>query len=246
MSDAQSKTPAIVFEHVNNLDSKLLYPQFTDGDVRYYIFELLKALDFCHSKGIIHRDVKPLNILIDHDQRKVRPRDLAAARRARPALSERPLLLLRSSGAHTFALLAAPPHRLGPRRVLPPRRRAQRARGIEVLQGARAPRRVHLCAQLPLSLLHPPSLSDHPRRVSPPPDYDFSLDIWSAGCTLGSIILRRDPLFHGMSNDDQLVKIAKVLGTDELWKYLDKVRLCCGSRTHACAWPAPVVNGLKL
>ena len=46
--------------------------QFTDNDVRYYIFELLKALDFCHSRGIIHRDVKPLNILIDHSQRKLR------------------------------------------------------------------------------------------------------------------------------------------------------------------------------
>ena len=61
-----------MFEHVDNLDSKLLDPQFTDGDVRYYVFELLKALDFCHSQGIIHRDVKPLNILIDHNHRKVR------------------------------------------------------------------------------------------------------------------------------------------------------------------------------
>lgn len=40
--------------------------------MRYYMFELLKALDFCHSRGIIHRDVKPLNILIDHSQRKLR------------------------------------------------------------------------------------------------------------------------------------------------------------------------------
>lgn len=27
------------------------------GTQRYYMYELLKALDFCHSKGIIHRDV---------------------------------------------------------------------------------------------------------------------------------------------------------------------------------------------
>jgi casein kinase II subunit alpha len=39
--------------------------------VRYYIFELLKALDFCHSKGIMHRDVKPHNVMIDHEKRKV-------------------------------------------------------------------------------------------------------------------------------------------------------------------------------
>ena len=43
---------------MDNIDFKQLYPTFTDFDIRYYMFELLKALDFCHSKGIMHRDVK--------------------------------------------------------------------------------------------------------------------------------------------------------------------------------------------
>ena len=47
--DSQSKTPSLVFEHVNNTDFKVLYPTLTDYDIRYYLFELLKALDFCHS-----------------------------------------------------------------------------------------------------------------------------------------------------------------------------------------------------
>ena len=40
--------------------------------MRYYILEVLKALDYCHSMGIMHRDVKPHNIMIDHKQRKLR------------------------------------------------------------------------------------------------------------------------------------------------------------------------------
>jgi len=35
------------------------------------MFELLKALDFSHSKGIMHRDVKPHNVMIDHEKRQV-------------------------------------------------------------------------------------------------------------------------------------------------------------------------------
>jgi len=37
-----------------------------------------------------------------------------------------------------------------------------------------------------------------------------------------SMIFRKEPFFHGNSNSDQLVKIAKVLGTDDLFEYLDR------------------------
>lgn len=70
--DAQSKTPSLIFEHINNTDFKTLYPTLTDYDIRFYIFELLKALDFCHSNGIMHRDVKPHNVMIDHEKRQLR------------------------------------------------------------------------------------------------------------------------------------------------------------------------------
>lgn len=45
---------------------------WTDFDIRYYIFELLKALEYCHSNGIMHRDVKPHNVMIDHEKRQLR------------------------------------------------------------------------------------------------------------------------------------------------------------------------------
>merc|ERR1711865_417011 len=94
--DPQSKTPSLVFEYINNTDFKLLYPTLTDYDIRYYIYELLKALDYCHSN-----------------------------------------------------------------------------------------------------------------------------DMWSLGCMFAGMIFRKEPFFHGHDNYDQLVKIAKVLGTEELFRYLD-------------------------
>jgi serine/threonine protein kinase len=46
--------------------------------------------------------------------------------------------------------------------------------------------------------------------------------MWSLGAMFASMIFRKEPFFHGISNADQLVKIAKVLGTEELFEYLDK------------------------
>ena len=37
-----------------------------------YIYKILEALEFSHMHGIMHRDVKPLNIVIDHDNRDLR------------------------------------------------------------------------------------------------------------------------------------------------------------------------------
>ena len=61
-------------------------------------------------------------------------------------------------------------------------------------------------------------------------DYDYSLDLWSLGCMVAGMIFRKEPFFHGHDNYDQLVKIAKVLGTDELFSYLNKYDLELDSR----------------
>lgn len=41
--------------------------------------------------------------------------------------------------------------------------------------------------------------------------YDYSLDMWSLGCMLASMIFRKEPFFHGHDNYDQVGKISSLL-----------------------------------
>ncbi len=42
--DPASKIPSLITEYVHNVDFKVLYPRFSDLDVRYYMYELLKVI----------------------------------------------------------------------------------------------------------------------------------------------------------------------------------------------------------
>ena len=47
--DSTSKIPSLITEYIHNVDFKVLYPRFTDFDVRFYMFELLKVCsNICH------------------------------------------------------------------------------------------------------------------------------------------------------------------------------------------------------
>lgn len=46
--------------------------QLTDYETRLYLYKLLQALDFAHSRGVMHRDVKPRNVVINRRTRSLR------------------------------------------------------------------------------------------------------------------------------------------------------------------------------
>ncbi|EGT38379.1 hypothetical protein CAEBREN_28478 [Caenorhabditis brenneri] len=163
VKDPISRTPALIFEHVNNSDFKQLYQTLSDFDIRYYLYELLKALDFCHSQGIMHRDVKPHNVMIDAERRELRLIDWGLAEFYHPR--------------QDYNVRVASRYFKGPELLVD-----------------------YQC-------------------------YDYSLDMWSLGCMLASMIFRKEPFFHGHDNYDQLVRIAKVLGTDELYEYIARYHI---------------------
>ncbi|XP_016401355.1 casein kinase II subunit alpha-like [Sinocyclocheilus rhinocerous] len=50
VKDPVSRTPALVFEHVNNTDFKQLYQTLSDYDIRFYMYEILKVSSVLHRK----------------------------------------------------------------------------------------------------------------------------------------------------------------------------------------------------
>jgi serine/threonine protein kinase len=81
--DAATGTSYIVMEYVEGTSLGQLLkkgtPLSVDQIVRIGI-EICRALDFAHSKGVIHRDIKPGNILLTSEEQKVKVTDFGIAR----------------------------------------------------------------------------------------------------------------------------------------------------------------------
>lgn len=167
--DPISKTPSLIFEYFDDIsDWKYLNEILSENEWKYYFYQLLLAINECHKNGIIHRDIKPHNVIIRHSESNKEDR----------------MLKLIDFGLAEF---------YHPKNEL----------NVKVAS------RYYKAPELLTNNKH----------------YNYSMDLWSFGCMIAGVIFKKEPFFKGVDNNDQLCQITKVLGTDELFKYLKKYNL---------------------
>lgn len=161
--DSPSKTPALILESAANTNFKGLFLDLPDIDLRLYLYEILRTLDYTHSMGIMHRDIKPGNIRIDHEKRTVRVIDWGLADFYMPKKEN----------------------------------------------NVRVASRYYKAPEL---------LLEHKY-------YHYAVDVWGFGALMAGWVFKKEPFFHGSHNLDQLHKIVKTLGSQELSDYVEKFAL---------------------
>ncbi|KAJ9067411.1 negative regulator of the PHO system [Entomophthora muscae] len=118
--------------------------------IKKFMYQLISGLAYCHDSRVLHRDLKPQNLLIDaHHNLKLGDFGLARAFGIPVASFSNEVVTLWY-------------------------------RAPDVLLGAR--------------------------------NYSTAIDLWSVGCIMAELYLGR-PLFPGVNNDDQLLRIFRLLGT---------------------------------
>lgn len=145
----------LVFEYMDKDLKKYMESYGNNGAldlkiVKSFMFQLLRGIMFCHDNRVLHRDLKPQNLLIN-SKGELKLGDFGLAR--------------------AFGI----PFNTFSNEVVTLWYRAP-----DVLLGSRA--------------------------------YTATIDIWSAGCIFAEMCTGK-PLFPGTANDDQLIKIFRLMGT---------------------------------
>jgi casein kinase II subunit alpha len=70
--DPETSTHSLIFNYVKHVDTCSFFDKLNLSNIRFYCRQILEALEYAHSKGIVHRDVKPQNIIIDVETKQLK------------------------------------------------------------------------------------------------------------------------------------------------------------------------------
>lgn len=192
---------AMVIPYYHNDEFRDYYKYLPIQGIKNYTTQLLKALEFIHSKGIIHRDIKPNNFL--YDVRKgqgilvdfglaERQQDIIASSKTKSQIcqcksNDKSSTLSNSLNEKLYLeLTKCIPHN-ETRRTL----RVSRAG----TRGFRAPEVLLNCSS-----------------------QTCKIDIWSVGVILLCFITRRFPIFQSHDDVESLLELTLIFGVDTLRK----------------------------
>lgn len=72
VKDPLTATISIITEYQQSENPRSLFPKLDLDEIRYLMFQLLTSLDATANRGVMHRDVKPGNVLISSDHKSLR------------------------------------------------------------------------------------------------------------------------------------------------------------------------------
>ena len=181
-----------VLPYFKHTDFRNYFRDMTIDDIKIYFRSLFTALAAVHSKGIIHRDIKPTNFLYEPDKKRGVLVDFGLAERQ--GVDAKPCMCSKDADARRTRVMNSVASSMGPSNGYPkndsrPSRRANRAG----TRGFRAPEVLLKCT-----------------------NQTTKIDIWSAGVMLLTILSKRFPFFNSADDIEAMIEIATIFGVKRM------------------------------